>query len=177
MRTTLPFSTWAISEHMSGQSCAQTTRTCFTLRPPTNLILRSVAKRRVSKDGQHQDWIPPFETHAFGVLLRVRAFDTKCTKGGRKARPYFFLAAPLAGVASAGLAPDDLVPAATPVPVMPKRSLKRCTRPPRSMLWRTPVQAGWVFGSISRRICAPSLPQVDFVSNDVPSVITTVILW
>ena len=34
---------------------------------------------------------------------------------------------------------------------MPKRSLKRCTRPPRSMLWRTPVQAGWVLGSISRR--------------------------
>ena len=36
-------------------------------------------------------------------------------------------------------------------PVMPKRSLKRWTRPPRSMLWRTPVQAGWVLGSMSRR--------------------------
>src|SRR5204863_6636151 len=93
--------------------------------------------------------------------------------------PYFFLAAPLAGVAS-GLAPLDLVPAPTPPsaePVMPKRSLKRCTRPPRSMDWRTPVHAGWVLGSMSRRSVAPSLPQVDFVSNDVPSVITTVILW
>src|SRR5438309_9527783 len=98
-------------------------------------------------------------------------------RGPERSRPYFFLAAPLAGVASAGLAPDDLVPAATPEPVMPKRSLKRCTRPPRSTLWRTPVHAGWVFGSISRRICAPSLPQVDLVSKVVPSVITTVILW
>src|SRR5881394_1910367 len=99
---------------MSGQSCAQTTRTCFTFSPPTHLIL-SVAKRCVSKDGQHQDCIPPFETHAFGVLLRVRAFDAECIKGGRKDRPYFFLAASLAGVASAGLVPDlapaDLVPA------------------------------------------------------------------
>src|SRR3954471_20521803 len=57
----------------------------------------------------------------------------------------------------------------------PKRSVKRWTLPPRSMLWRTPVHAGWVLGSMSRRICAPSLPQVDLVSKVVPSVITTVI--
>ena len=27
---------------------------------------------RVSKGGQHQDWFPPFETHRFAMLLRVR---------------------------------------------------------------------------------------------------------
>src|SRR5476649_1283947 len=129
---------------MSGQSCAQTTRTDFTRPSPQNQ-------------------------------------ETVLYQRQRLARPYFFLAGALALVASAGLAPADLVPAPmlvplSALPVMPKRSLKRCTRPPRSTLWRTPVQAGWVLGSISRRICWPSLPQVDFVSKDVPSVITTVIL-
>src|SRR5215472_8702745 len=36
MRTILPSSTWAISEHMSGQSWAQTTRTDFTTPSPEN---------------------------------------------------------------------------------------------------------------------------------------------
>src|SRR5262249_39353039 len=114
-----------MSEHMSGQSCAQTTRTDdFTTPSP-------------------QRW------------------KTECNRGREGASPYFFLAAPLAGVPS-GLAPLDLVPAPMPL-VMPKRSLKRCTRPPRSTDWRTPVQAGWVLGSMSRRRVAPSLPQVDLV--------------
>ena len=39
------------------------------------LILRSIAKRCVSKDGrQTRCSFPPFETHAFGALLRVRLF-------------------------------------------------------------------------------------------------------
>jgi len=37
-----------------------------------DLILRSRATRGVSKGGQQQDWFPSFETHAFGVLLRMR---------------------------------------------------------------------------------------------------------
>eukprot|EP01034_Spumella_vulgaris_P044072 gene44072-54764_t len=41
---------------------------------PSDLILRSIAQRCVSKDGQQARCaIPPFETHAFGVLLRVRS--------------------------------------------------------------------------------------------------------
>jgi polar amino acid transport system substrate-binding protein len=40
-----------------------------------HLILRSIAKRCVSKDGrQTRCSFPPFETHAFGALLRVRLF-------------------------------------------------------------------------------------------------------
>jgi hypothetical protein len=27
---------------------------------------------RVSKGGQQHDWFPPFETHRFAMLLRVR---------------------------------------------------------------------------------------------------------
>src|SRR5215472_223498 len=124
---------------MSGQSCAQTTRTDFTHR-----------------------------------LLAFRA----SIAGEAEKRRYFFLAAalPLAGAAASGLAPLDLTPAPMLL-VMPKRSLKRCTRPPRSTFWRTPVQAGWVLGSMSRRMVAPALPQVDRVSKLVPSVMTTVILW
>src|ERR1044072_6279985 len=101
-----------MSEHMSGQSCAQTTRTDdFTTPSP-------------------QTW------------------KTECNRGPEEASPYFFLAAPLAGVAS-GLAPLDLVPAPTPPsaePVMPKRCSKRCTRPPRSTDWRTPAHAGGGLG-------------------------------
>src|ERR1044072_881787 len=75
-RTILPSSTWAISEHMSGQSCAQTTRTwAFTTPSP-------------------QKW------------------KTECNRGPEEAPPYFFLAAPLAGVAS-GLAAPRLVAAPT----------------------------------------------------------------
>ena len=36
------------------------------------LILRSRAKRGVSKDGQQHDWFPPFETRPCRPLLRVR---------------------------------------------------------------------------------------------------------
>jgi hypothetical protein len=39
----------------------------------TYLILRSAAKRRVSKDGQQARCaFPPFETRSHGALLRVR---------------------------------------------------------------------------------------------------------
>jgi hypothetical protein len=37
-----------------------------------DLILRSIAKRCVSKDGQQHYWFPPFETRPYGPLLRVR---------------------------------------------------------------------------------------------------------
>jgi hypothetical protein len=35
-----------------------------------NLILRSA--KRVSKDGQHQDWFASFETPRYARLLRMR---------------------------------------------------------------------------------------------------------
>ena len=51
------------------------------------------------------------------------------------------------------------------------------TRPSRSNTCPpVPVQAGWEVGSTSRFITSPSLPQVDFVSYSVPSVITTLIV-
>jgi hypothetical protein len=37
-----------------------------------HLTLRSGPQGRVSKGGQQHDWLPPFETHRFAVLLRVR---------------------------------------------------------------------------------------------------------
>jgi hypothetical protein len=43
-------------------------------RKEENLMLRSHAKRGVSKHGRQQDWVPPFETRPFGPLLRVRRF-------------------------------------------------------------------------------------------------------
>jgi hypothetical protein len=42
-----------------------------------NLILRSRARRGVSKDGQRHDWFPPFETRSCDPLLRVRFSVTK----------------------------------------------------------------------------------------------------
>jgi len=38
----------------------------------TNLTLRSIAKRCVSKGGQRQDWFPSFETPRHARLLRMR---------------------------------------------------------------------------------------------------------
>src|SRR5437660_10943452 len=43
------------------------------------LILRSAAKRRVSKDGQQARCsFPPLETHRFAMLLRVRLYRNHC---------------------------------------------------------------------------------------------------
>jgi len=38
------------------------------VKTEANLILRSRAKRGVSKDGQQQDWFAPFETRPYGPL-------------------------------------------------------------------------------------------------------------
>ena len=44
-----------------------------SINSSTYLILRSAAKRRVSKDGQQARCaFPPFETHRCAMLLRVR---------------------------------------------------------------------------------------------------------
>jgi len=41
-----------------------------------HLTLRSGPQDRVSKGGsEHRVWHPSFETHAFGVLLRMRSFS------------------------------------------------------------------------------------------------------
>ena len=50
------------------------TASLWFARIKTNLILRSRAQRGVSKDGQHHDWFPPFETRSCGPLLRVRFY-------------------------------------------------------------------------------------------------------
>jgi hypothetical protein len=42
------------------------------MRTKASLMLRSHAKRGVSKHGQQHDWFPPFETRPYGPLLRVR---------------------------------------------------------------------------------------------------------
>ena len=54
---------------------------------------------------------------------------------------------------------------------------KRDRRPPRSSscCW-PPVQAGCDFGSMSRCMTSPSLPQVERVVNSLPSVITILIV-
>src|SRR5271169_4935523 len=54
---------------------------------------------------------------------------------------------------------------------------KRDRRPPRSTrcCW-PPVQAGCDFGSMSRCMTSPSLPQVERVVNSLPSVITTLMV-
>ena len=54
---------------------------------------------------------------------------------------------------------------------------KRDRRPPRSSkcCW-PPVQAGCDFGSMSRCMTSPSLPQVERVVNSLPSVITTLMV-
>ena len=55
---------------------------------------------------------------------------------------------------------------------------KRDSRPPRSRsCCCPPVQAGCDFGSMSRRIVSPSLPQVVRVVNSVPSVIMILMVW
>jgi regulator of CtrA degradation len=54
----------------------------------------------------------------------------------------------------------------------------RDRRPPRSSsCCAPPVQAGCDFGSMSRCIVSPSLPQVVRVANSVPSVILTLMVW
>src|ERR1043166_6904381 len=58
-----------------------------------------------------------------------------------------------------------------------KRFLNLDSWPPRSTSLEMPVQAGWVLGSISRRMVSPALPQVERVSNSVPSVMMTLIGW
>jgi putative addiction module component (TIGR02574 family) len=45
-----------------------------TRRTKANLMLRSHAKRGVSKHGLRHDWCPPFETRPCGPLLRVRSW-------------------------------------------------------------------------------------------------------
>src|SRR5882757_3957730 len=54
-----------------GRVCKITSARKLT-RTKASLILRSRAKRGVSKDGQQHDWFPPFETRPCGPLLRVR---------------------------------------------------------------------------------------------------------
>ena len=41
----------------------------------SDLVLRSIAKRCVSKDGNDLNCSPPFETPACGGLLRVRSTE------------------------------------------------------------------------------------------------------
>ena len=45
-----------------------------SVQTTTHLILRSGPQARVSKDGQQQDWGPPFETQRYALLLRVRLY-------------------------------------------------------------------------------------------------------
>src|SRR6185436_15590930 len=62
-------------------------------------------------------------------------------------------------------------------PIAEKRFLNLASWPPVSIRRWTPVQAGCDLGSISSRMTSPALPQVDLVSNSVPSVMTTLMVW